>query len=111
MTGLGAGMQLMMRHDGGFWLGRGSRMTLYQTIQEASCVFFLLQNARHHVAAGQFPDRHWGAWRDPAGHALGASWPPAVDRICRAAGDMRIFATGEFAALSARTPISTLGRG
>jgi hypothetical protein len=45
-------MQLMMRHDWGFLLGQGSRMTLYQTFPEASCVFFLLQNARHHVVAG-----------------------------------------------------------
>src|ERR1700678_2831698 len=85
-------------------------MTLYQTFQEASRVFFALQNARHHAAAGEFSDRRWWARRDPARHAMGVAWPQAPGRGGNAAGGMRIFTAGELAALSAGAAISALGR-
>src|SRR5215216_461543 len=46
VAGLGIGMQVMMGHEEGFWLLRGRRMTLYQTLSEASLVFCPVQNAQ-----------------------------------------------------------------
>src|SRR5829696_2702103 len=58
VTGFGAGMQVVMGHEKGFWLLQGRRMTLYQTLSEASLVFCHVQNARLPAVADEFPDRY-----------------------------------------------------
>jgi hypothetical protein len=67
-------------------------MTLYQTFEGASRVFFPLQNAWHHDVASEFPDRRGRDRRDPAVHTMDASWPPIVGHFRYSSGDCRIFA-------------------
>src|SRR5579872_650586 len=84
-------------------------MTLYQTIQGASRVFFPLENAWHHAAAGESPDGHWRVGCDSLGDAPRGVWAKAAGGIDPASGALRIFSGRKMADSAARAAISALG--
>src|SRR5690349_13261095 len=85
------------------------RMTLYQTFCGSVLVFRTVQDGRLSLAAEQFPNRTRPSQRVAAPDALRTGRAPADGGVAGAAGDLRLFAAGQFPAVSAGAALSEMG--
>src|SRR5579871_5337864 len=87
-----------------------SRMTLYQTLEEAvTRVFCAVENDRNRAVADQLSDRYRRSRRNPPADALRRGWPQAACRFSDVAGAVWIFAARTAVDPAARRAFPAVG--